>query len=140
MIEFFNHHSRLTAEADMVKKDTRYFPLSEILTEAEAQRIISLLLENRKSREIIQKLREAGITGAIATIRHFKACNWDKLDRIPDISDTDQLNFEYIDCGYKGASKRCPYSTPYDTKPYCIIKSLLNIPNYAGTTNNERHG
>jgi hypothetical protein len=139
MIEFFNHHSGLTPEADMVKKDSRYYTLSDMLTEAEAQRIIMLLLDNKKSREIVMKMRENNITGTIAVVRRFKACNWDRLDHIPDISDDGQLNFEYVDCGYKGFNKRCPYSQPGDTKPYCIVKNLFNIPTYAENTTDRKH-
>jgi len=140
MLEFFNHHSRLTAEADMVKKDTRYFLLSSILTEAEAQRILSLLLEDKKAREIILKMREAGITGSIALVRRFKVCNWDALEHIPDITNDDKLNFEYIHCGSKGANRRCPFSTPLDPKPYCILKNRFNIPNHhAESCTNRKH-
>jgi len=140
MLEFFNHHSRLMAEADMVKKDTQYFPLSSILTESEAQRILSLLLEDKKAREIILKMRQAGITGSIALVRRFKACNWDRLDPIPDITDKNQLNFEYVNCGSKGANHRCPFSTPLDPKPYCILKNRFNIPNYhAESCTNRKH-
>jgi hypothetical protein len=131
MIEFFHHQSQLTPEADMVKKDSRYYSLSDMLTEPEAERILFLLLDNKRSREIILKMRANNITGTIAIVRKFKSCNWDRLDLRPDISDSGELNFEYVECGYKGANQRCPYSQPGDTKPYCIIKNLFNIPNYA---------
>lgn len=141
MLEFFNHHSRLTAEADVVKKDERYYNLSDLLTEAEAQRIVMQLLDNSKARQIITKMNDAGITGAIAIVRRFKACNWDKLDRVPDIADDGSMNFEYVDCNHKGANRRCPFSTPYDTKPFCIVKSLFNIPNHepADNSNTKRN-
>jgi hypothetical protein len=138
MIEFFNHHSSLTPEPDMVKKDGRYFSLSEILTNQEAQCILQMLMENRKSREIIMKMREYGITGSIALVRRFKACNWDKLERIPDISNENQLAFEYVECGFKGANNRCPFSAPLDPKPFCVIKNTFNIPFHA--KNNSNHG
>jgi hypothetical protein len=138
MIEFFNHHSGLTPEADMVKKDSRYYTLSDMLTEEEAERILFLLLDNKKSREIVRKMRENNITGTIAIVCKFKACNWDRLDTRPDISDDGTLNFEYVECGYKGFNKRCPHSMPGDTKPYCIVKNLFNIPNYAESTDRKR--
>jgi hypothetical protein len=138
MIEFFNHHSQLTPEADMVKKDSRYYTLSDMLTEEEAERILFLLMDNKKSREVVKKMRENNITGNIAIVRKFKSCNWDRLDSRPDISDDGQLNFEYVECGYKGANQRCPYSQVGDTKPYCIVKNLFNIPNYACSTNSKR--
>lgn len=138
MIEFFNHHSQLTPEADMVKKDSRYYTLSDMLTEQEAQRILFLLLDNKKAREVVNNMRANNITGTIAIVRRFKACNWDRLDHIPDISDDGTLNFEYVDCGHKGANQRCPYSQAGDTKPFCIVKNLFNIPNHASSTNSKR--
>ena len=137
MTEFFKLHARLTAEDDMVKHNGRYYPLSDYLTEQEAQRILMILLENPKSREVVMKMRDNKITGAISIFRHFKQCNWNQLDKIPDITDDNQLHFEYVHCGAKGANKRCPFSTPLDPKPYCIVKSLFNIPNHALCTGNK---
>lgn len=140
MLEFFHDHSRLTAEPEMVKHNTQYLPLNGMLSENAAHRIVLLLLAHPKAREVVIKMRLNGIENTIGIVRQFIACNWDALEQIPDISDDNSLNFEYVDCGHKGANRRCPYSTPLDPKPYCIIKSLLNIPNYAYYTGIKRNG
>jgi hypothetical protein len=138
MIEFFNHHSKLTRELAMAKADKLYVPLSVLLEENAAHRIVLLLLNHPKSREVLVKMQSNGIKSHIALLRQFIACNWDTLEKHPDIADDDQLNFEYVDCGYKGANHRCPFSTPGDPKPYCIVKSLFNLP-YEYHPGNKHH-
>ncbi len=139
MLEFFIHHSHLTVDPEMVIVNKHYSALGSVLNQDMANRIILILLDDRRSRDIIIKIREHGITDPISIVKQFKACNWDTLEVRPDIQDDEQPNFEYVDCGYKGANKRCPFSTPMDPKPFCIIKSLFNIPNYAFSHNNQRH-
>jgi len=137
MIEFFNHRSALTAEPQMAKVDKKYFTLSEILDESKVHQIYITLLGNNRSREVINKMKAAGTTGEFKIVRQFIACNWDSLDSIPDIDDNNQLHFEYTQCNSKGANRRCPYSTPLDPKPYCIVKTILNIPNHAYSSGNK---
>ncbi len=118
----------------------QYVGLTSALSRERAHEIVLLLLENRRSRPVILKMRENGINSDIAIVRQFIACNWDALEVLPDISDDNQLNFEYVDCGNKGANRRCPFSTPGDPKPYCIIKSLYNVPEHAYRTGYQHNG
>lgn len=137
MIEFFNHHSNLTREGAMARQDTGYISLSDLLTENAARRIVLLLLANSKAREIVLKMQHNGMRDSQEIVKKFIACNWDRLDNIPDITDSNTLNFEYVDCGFKGANHRCPFSTTGDPKPYCVIKNHFNIPNYAHRSGNK---
>jgi len=139
MFEFFNHKSNLTSEPAMVKVNNEYLPLADVLSSNTINRIIALLMNNNKSRAIIIKMHEFGITSDVAIIRNFIRCNWDALERLPDISDDNHLNFEYVNCGYKGANHKCPHSVPGDPKPFCIIKSLYNIPYNEHNTGNKHH-
>ena len=138
MIEFFNHRSNLTREPEMAKIDGNYSPASGILDQATSHKILLILIQNPKAREIVRKLRLDGISNECDIVRRFKACNWDALEALPDIDDNENLNFEYVSCGHKGANQRCPFSRPGDIKPYCIVKNLFNIPEYAKSYSDNR--
>lgn len=124
MIEFFN--AKGLREPEMLKNGERYEAYTDFETEASIQRLVLLLLEN--SRPIVLKMRANGIKDTCTIIKRFKNCNWDTLDDIPDITDDNQLNFEYVSCGYKGANQRCPHALKGDSKPYCIVKNLFDKP------------
>ncbi len=139
--EFFSHNSNLTKENELVKIDNEYVAYSEFERKNDIQKIIFQLLENDKSRKAIMAIKEHGITDVKEIFKVFKQCNWDNLDHIPDIDDDGNMNFEYVDCGFKGANKKCPYSKPGDSKPFCIIKTRILIPNYGkqNTSNTGDH-
>lgn len=139
MIEFFNHHSRLTPDPAMAIVNKQYQSQASMLDDQTARRILYILVNDTKACRVISKMRQNNFKTPTQIVRQFIACNWDALDTIPDIADDNHLNFEYVDCGYKGANRRCPFSTSGDPKPYCIIKSQFNIPNYANSTNSKRH-
>ncbi len=138
MIEFFNHHSNLTLEGEMAKVDNNYVPVSGLLDENTTHRIMLILISDRRTRDIVMKMKLDGLSSDVEIIKQFKVCNWDVLDALPDITDEDKMNFEYVDCGSKGANRRCPFSKDGDPKPYCIVKTRLNIPQYAESCANRR--
>lgn len=126
MIEFFRAPG--LKHPEMLKNsDGKYQAYADLESEAFVHGFLLKLLDNSKSREIVLKMRYDGLDQK-ESVRTFKQCNFDSLDKIPDITDDNSLNFEYVSCGYKGANQRCPFSKPGDPKPYCIIKNIYQKP------------
>jgi hypothetical protein len=141
-IEFFSIRKELTGHSEMMKDGNEYFPYHDHIDENMASVLVTHLLHNERSRQVILKMKRDGITGDSAILRRFKACNFDALDRVQDIDDNGKINPEYVECGFKGASRHCPFSRPGDIKPYCIVKSKYHIPENYGkaiTANRKRN-
>lgn len=126
--EFFHSDKSLTFSTEMVKEGSDYKTFNQYTEKHNARFLVGLLLGNERSREVVKKMQQGGIVSPAMIFNQFKKCNFDAIDNKPDIDENNNLNFEYVECGYKGANKRCPFSLAGDPKPYCIYKKKANVP------------
>lgn len=122
-IEFFRLGGNLTTEPVNLKIGNDYKPLSQIKHDVNMfMAIYEAFTNNPKVFEIIKKMRAAGFTDRAEIVQQVIMCNFSELNKVDDIDVAGNVNPEYVECGYKGANRHCPFATKEDSKPYCIIK------------------
>jgi len=121
--EFLYIKGHLTREKIYAKIDNEYKPFSKLKQNMNFVLVMfGLLTASPKESVIIKKMINNGITDRGEIVEQFVKCNLAAINSIDDIDENGNINSEYVECGFKGANKKCPFSKEGDPKPYCIKK------------------
>lgn len=116
MPEFFCHNSNLTTDKIMLINSQRYIGFNSISAD-QRFRFLNLLKVSDEAMRCISAMGQYNINDINAKLVQFIRCNFAELDQVDDITEDNVLNFEYVNCGFKG-NNHCPFA-----KKFCVIKT-----------------
>ena len=116
--EFFTTESDLTHDRVMAVTSHNYTGLQQ-MPASEIIRIINTLKVSDQAMRCIASMGKYEINTMNDKLVRFIRCNFAELNHVDDITDDNMLNFEYVNCGFKG-NNHCPWA-----KSFCVIKTKV---------------
>jgi len=125
-MELFNSSPGLTVDDIVVvvknpniPHGNQYMGISKIDAD-QRNRLLNCLKTSDSALKCLTAMGEYGITRIDDKLIQFIKCNFGELDAVDDITADNALNFEYVNCGFKG-NNHCPWS-----KKFCVRKTKIS--------------